>query len=315
MTEQLTWTTEQRNPASLDIDTRSTAEMVSIILAEDATVVSAVAAVASEITAAIELVVRCIESGGRVHYVGAGTSGRMGVLDAVELLPTYGLCTGTVVPHLAGGKAAMTVSIEGAEDDAPAGARLVRNASDNDLFIGIAASGRTPYVRGALQAAREHGLSTVLIAGNPRSPIARWADVGILFETGPEVITGSTRMKAATAQKIILNTISTSTMIRLGKTYSNLMINMRATNDKLQARSIKMLVQGSGKDGTRCAETLANARGSVRTALVALLADVPVDKAASALGDAPADANRSGDPSGIRTAVAALRSTSDQDAS
>lgn len=307
---RLDWSTEQVNPDSVDLDTRDSATAVQTILAADAQVAAAVQAVAAEITAAVELVVAALSDGGRVHYVGSGTSGRMGVLDAVELLPTYSVGEDRFTPHLAGGPGAMMHAVEGAEDDAGAGADAVADAAPGDVVIGIAASGRTPYVRGALAAARDRGLATVLIAANPNAPLAAYADVAILVDTGPEVITGSTRMKAATAQKLVLNTLSTAAMVRLGKVFSNLMIDMLPTNEKLRARSLRMLVQGSGEPVERCAEVLAEAAGDVRLALTALRSGCPVEQARTVLAALPPDAHRSGDPTGIRTAVDRLRGTS-----
>ncbi|OYO18714.1 N-acetylmuramic acid 6-phosphate etherase [Enemella dayhoffiae] len=303
----LTWSTEQVNPRSIDLDTKPTEEVVRSILAEDETVAAAVSAVGPQIARAVDLAVAALSAGGRIHYVGSGTSGRMGVLDAVELLPTYRVGDDKFTAHLAGGPGAMSLAVEGAEDDPEAGAAAVAEAGPNDLVIGLAASGRTPYVGGALAAARERGLPTVLIAANPNAPLAEHADVAVLADTGPEVITGSTRMKAASAQKMILNSLSTAAMVRLGKVYSNLMIDMMPTNEKLRARSVRMLVQGSGADEQRCAEVLAQAGGEVRLALTALLADVPVAAAREALAACPAAADRPGDPTGIRTAVQRLR--------
>jgi N-acetylmuramic acid 6-phosphate etherase len=299
--------TEERNPRTMDIDTLDAPRLVDRILSEDATVAAAVQACAPEIGRLVDLCVQAIAAGHTVRYVGAGTSGRLGVLDAVELVPTYNADDSMVTAHLAGGPAAMMRAVEGAEDDEPAGAELVRTeCAPGDVVIGIAASGRTPFVGGALRAARERGLVTGLIAANPRAQLAPLADVAILPAVGPEVVTGSTRMKAATAQKLTLNALSTATMVRLGTTYENLMIDVRATNEKLVARTVRMLVQASGADAERAAAVLQEADGSVRIALIALLsgADVPAATAASArFGKDP---NRVGDPAGIRTAVAAL---------
>lgn len=304
----LNWSTEQVNPASVDLDTVSDAEVVDRILAGDATVAAAVQQVAPEITRAVELLVAALSAQGRVHYVGSGTSGRMGVLDAVELLPTYNVGEDRFAPHLAGGATAMMNAVEGAEDDPQAGAAAISDAGPHDVVVGLAASGRTPYVRGALAAARDRGLPTVLIAANPRAPLATYADVAILVDTGPEVITGSTRMKAATAQKLVLNTLSTAVMVRMGKVYSNLMIDMLPTNEKLRARSLRMLVQGSGESQERCAQALTAAEGDVRLALTVLQSGAPVEAARKMLAELPQDPDRSGDPTGIRTAVTRLRS-------
>lgn len=302
----LTWSTEQRNADTTDIDTLDSAGIVEAIIAADATVATAVQAVSAQIGAAVDLAVAAIAAGGRVHYVGAGTSGRLGVLDAVELFPTYRVGGDVVIAHLAGGEAAMMRAVEGAEDDAQAGAALVDEAGDDDLFVGIAASGRTPFVRGALEAAQARGLPTVLVSNNPAAPVAEFARVAILPDTGPEVVTGSTRMKAATAQKMVLNTLSTATMIRLGKTYQNLMINVVATNEKLERRMVQLVVQAAQVDEERAAGLLREAGGDLRVAVIAALAGVEVSAAAQAAGQFPPDPQRLGDPAGVRSAVDSL---------
>ncbi|MGA4508335.1 N-acetylmuramic acid 6-phosphate etherase [Propionibacteriaceae bacterium G1746] len=306
MTEQLTWSTEQRNPDTMAIDTLPSEGIVELVVAADAGVAAAVAAQTAHIAAAVDLAVAALSAGGRIHYVGAGTSGRLGVLDAVELYPTYRAGDETVVAHLAGGLDAMMRAAEGAEDDVDAGAALVDDAGDHDLFVGIAASGRTPFVRGALEAARARGLATVLVANNPAAPIAEFADVAVLVDTGPEVVTGSTRMKAATAQKMVLNTFSTATMIRLGRTYENLMVNVVATNAKLEKRMVKLVVQAAGVDEA-LAERLVSEAGDLRVAVIAALSGAEVVQARAAAEQFGPDPQRLGDPSGIRAAVAALQ--------
>ncbi len=301
----LTWATEQRNPSSTAIDHLSSAGLVSLVVGQDASVVEAVRREGAKVAAAVDLVVAAIAAGGVVHYVGAGTSGRLGVLDAVELFPTYDVGPESVRAHLAGGEAAMLHAVEGAEDDEAAGAAIVRDAGPNDLIVGIAASGRTPYVVAALRTARERGLRTVLVAMNPSAPAAAYADVAILPDTGPEVVTGSTRMKAGTATKLVLNTLSTAAMVRLGRTYENLMIDMRVTNAKLAARAVRMLSQATGVPEAEAARVRQEA-GDTRTALVALLAGVEVAAAQDAVAANPRDPNRTGDPSGVRAAVAWL---------
>lgn len=306
---QLTWSTEQPSPDSLDLDTRSSLDIVATITSADAQVARAVAAVNEQIAAAADLMVGTLAGQHVVHYVGSGTSGRMGVLDAVELWPTFRIGADQVQAHLAGGMAAMAMAAEGAEDDVDAGRQLAVQAGVGDLFIGLAASGRTPYVGGALSTARERGLPTVLISVNPQAPLAQYADVAILPDTGSEVLTGSTRMKAATAQKMILNAISTAAMVRLGKVYSNLMIDMIPTNAKLQARSVRMLQQASGVNAEQATQMLAAADGNVRVALVALVAQTSAAQAAAAVAAHPADPDRAGDPSGLRSAIKALLGT------
>lgn len=300
--------TEERNPATTGIDALDSRGVVDLIVDEDRVVHAAVAAVAGSIARAVDCAVAAWWRGGTIHYAGAGTSGRLAVLDAVELLPTYSVGEDRVVAHLAGGDRAMFRSAEGAEDDADAGHRLGATLGPDDVMVGLAASGRTPYVGGALRGARERGAATVLIAANPRAPLAALADVPILPDTGPEVVTGSTRMKAATAQKLVLNTLSTALMIRCGKTYENLMIDLHASNAKLRGRAVRILLQATGRDRDECAAALAAAGDRLRVALVALLAGTDTPTATSALAGSPPDPRRSEDPSGIRTAVAAARS-------
>lgn len=301
-------TTEERNPRSLELDTLGAPDLVATILAEDARVAAAVQARTARIARLVEVCVAAIAAGGTVHYVGAGTSGRLGVLDAVELVPTYSASPDMVTAHLAGGDAAMMRAVEGAEDDERAGADLVDAAcGERDVVIGLAASGRTPFVGGALRRARERGLATALIAANVHAALAPLADEAILLDVGPEVVTGSTRMKAATAQKLTLNALSTATMVRLGKTYSNLMIDVRPTNAKLVARTVRMLVQATGAEAARAADVLEAADGSVRVALVALLAGTDVERARAAADRFAPDPARTGDPAGIRSAAESLR--------
>ncbi|GAA1741000.1 N-acetylmuramic acid 6-phosphate etherase [Isoptericola hypogeus] len=275
--------TEERNPRTTDLDLLPAADVVRLILDEDAGVASVVRGERYRVTQAVELAVAAIRAGGRVHYVGAGTSGRLGVLDAVELAPTYGVGAEWFDAHLAGGPDAMTVSVEGAEDDVAGGRRDLDHVGPHDLVVGLAASGRTPYVGGAFDLARERGAHTVLVSANPTASLADGVDVAILLDTGPEAVTGSTRMKAATAQKIVLNTFSTATMVRLGKTYSNLMVDVRASNAKLRARLVRLLGQATGLEPEVCAPVLADAGGEVQVALVMLLAGVDAPAARAAL--------------------------------
>ena len=300
--------TEERNPASAELDALDARGMVDVILGEDATVAAAVQARAGEIAALVETCVEAIAAGGTVHYLGAGTSGRLAVLDAVELAPTFNADPSMVTAHLAGGDGAFLTAVEGAEDSREAGAELVRSrCRAGDVVIGLAASGRTPFVAGALEEARAAGMPTALISANPRAALAPLADHPILLDVGPEVVTGSTRMKAGTAQKLTLNALSTATMVRLGTTFGNLMIDVRPTNAKLVARTVRMLVQASGQSPQHAAEVLQAAGGSVRTALVALLSGAEVSAAREALERFPRDPHRRGDPAGIRSAVDALR--------
>ncbi|WP_299299196.1 N-acetylmuramic acid 6-phosphate etherase [uncultured Brachybacterium sp.] len=299
--------TEERNPASSELDVLNARGMVDVILAEEATVAAAVQAQSAQIAALVETCVAAISAGGTVHYLGAGTSGRLAVLDAVELAPTFNADPSMITAHLAGGDGAFLTAVEGAEDSAEAGAELVlTECRDGDVVIGLAASGRTPFVGGALEAARAAGMPTALISANPQASLAPLADHPILLDVGPEVVTGSTRMKAGTAQKLTLNALSTATMVRLGTTFGNLMIDVRPTNAKLVARTVRMLVQASGATPQHAAEVLEAAAGSVRVALVALLAGAEPAAAQEALERFPRDARRAGDPAGIRSAVAAL---------
>lgn len=303
---QNTWRTEQSNPHSLNLDTFTTEQIVATLLNADATVASAVQAVAENIRNAADLMVETINAGGTVHYVGSGTSGRMGVLDAVELLPTFGVDSQIVTAHLAGGDKAMMMAVEGAEDDQKAGSDLVEAMKATDLIVGLSASGRTPFVKGAFEAGLGKGMKTILIATNPLAPLAPLATVGILPDTGPEVITGSTRLKAATAQKMILNTLSTTTMVRLGKTFSNLMVDMVPTNEKLRTRAVRIVTQATGACEHEARETLTQAEGAIRVTITSLISGCDVGVARKALKSHPPSPNRFRDPSGIRTAISQL---------
>ena len=275
--------TEERNPRTKDIDIVSTADLVAMISDEDARVVDAVRAQHPRIVGVVDAAVTGILAGGRVHYAGSGTSGRMAFMDAAELLPTYGVGEEMFVAHLAGGPAAFARAVEGAEDDVEAGRAVLAGGSPHDVVVGIAASGRTPYVRGALEAGREAGATTALIASNPAAPLAGLADFPILVDTGPEAITGSTRMKAGTAQKLVLNTISTAVMVRLGKTYSNFMVEVVATNEKLRGRLVRLLEQATGQEPEACEKALRDVGGDLRVALVTLLVGVDETAARAAL--------------------------------
>nr|WP_219905429.1 N-acetylmuramic acid 6-phosphate etherase [Actinopolyspora mortivallis] len=276
--------TELSNPRTTDIDQLGTLELLHRLNAEDASVPTAVERVLPEIARAVELAVRSLENGGRVHYVGAGTSGRIAALDAAELPPTYNVPPEWFVVHLAGGQPAASGAVENAEDDDSAGAAAVREAAEgSDLVLGLAASGRTPYVLGALRAARELGAGTVLVSANPHRAEGPPVDVEVVVETGPEPITGSTRMKAGTAQKLVLNSFSTAVMVRLGRTYSNLMVDMVATNTKLRERTVRILREATGASESECLAALRTTRGQLKTALVHLLGGVDAARAAEAL--------------------------------
>ena len=261
--------TERRNPRTADIDLASPQEIVDLIGAEDATVAAAVHAQREALARAIELAVAAFHSGGRLLYVGAGTSGRLGVLDAAECPPTFGTDPSMVQGFIAGGPAALTRAQEGAEDRPDAGAADLAAArvGPADFVVGIAASGATPYVRGALAYARQAGARTAIVASTP-IPADLIVDVAIVPIVGPEVITGSTRMKAGTATKLVLNTITTGAMVRLGKTYGNLMVDLRATNAKLTARSERIVAEVCGISREAARQALAGAGGGVKLAIV-----------------------------------------------
>jgi N-acetylmuramic acid 6-phosphate etherase len=278
--------TEGRNPRTVDIDLLTTLDVLRLINAEDEQVPGAVAKVLPQVAKAVDLAVDALRGGGRVHYFGAGTSGRLAVLDAAELPPTFGIEPGLVVAHHAGGLGALSQASEDVEDDDDLGARDAGDVRLGELAVGISASGRTPYVVGALRAAAVHGAHTALISSNPGAAFGTEVDVNIAVDTGSEAVTGSTRMKAGTATKLVLNAMSTAAMVRLGRTYSNLMISVNARNSKLRGRVIKILVEATGLDAETCAAALAGAGGDTRTALLSLLCDVPPDHAAEALAAA-----------------------------
>jgi N-acetylmuramic acid 6-phosphate etherase len=278
--------TERRNPRTVGIDVASPQELVDLIAAEDATVPAAVAAARVEIAAALELVETGFRAGGRLLYVGAGTSGRLGILDATECPPTFGTPPEMVQGIIAGGAPAIVRSVEGAEDDPNAAIAEIdaRRVDARDTVVGIAASGTTPYVRAALGRAQTHGARTVFVTcSEPPAVLRDTCDVCIVVRTGPEVVTGSTRMKAGTATKLVLNTLTTGAMIRLGKTYGNLMVDLRASNAKLVDRGerIVMEVSGAGRDAARAA--IEASGGSVRTAIVMATRGVGREQAESLL--------------------------------
>lgn len=263
--------TEQRNPRSARIDQLTTLEIVDLINAEDRMVAEAVHEEREEIAHAVDLVVDCFRRGGRLFYVGAGTSGRLGVLDSAEMPPTYGTDPALVQGVIAGGYAALVRAQEGAEDHPEDGAVAIdeRGVGADDFVLGIATSGTTPYVHGALRRARERGARTgFLLCTYPTEELLRAHDVVIAPLVGPEVITGSTRMKAGTATKMVLNTITTSAMVRLGKVYGNLMVDLQVTCEKLRDRGQRILMETLGVDRPAAAELLERAGGHVKTGIV-----------------------------------------------
>jgi N-acetylmuramic acid 6-phosphate etherase len=268
--------TEARNPATFEIDTLPTLDMVRLINAEDHRAAEAVAVELPAIARAIDEIFDRMREGGRLIYAGAGTSGRLGVLDASECPPTYGTLPGQVVGLVAGGLDALTHAVEGAEDDREGGARDLETLGLTvlDSVVGIAASGRTPYVLGALAQARSRGAFTISLTCDHPSPMAEASDIAITPLVGPEVITGSTRLKAGTAQKMVLNMISTGVMIRLGKTYGNLMVDVQATNAKLQARARRIVAEACGVSAEQAGALLQACDGQVKVAIVAHLAGI-----------------------------------------
>lgn len=276
--------TEQRNPHTFDIDERSTLEIVTLINQEDARVAPAVEAALHAIAALVDAAVSAIANGGRLIYVGAGTSGRLGVLDASECPPTFGIDPRQIVGVIAGGDAALRYPIEGVEDDADQGVADMKalDVCADDVVVGIAASGRTPYTLAAVRYARNVGAKVGCIVNNPHSEMESVADYPIVILCGPEVISGSTRMKAGTAQKMALNMISTATMIRLGKVYQNLMVDVATSNAKLRARAVKILREITGVDEQQALSAL-EAYGSVKAAAFALLTGASGEEVKAAL--------------------------------
>lgn len=275
---------QDRLDASLDIDRRSSLEIVRIIQQQDALVAGAVAAEAEKIALAVEEIYERLAHGGRLFYAGAGTSGRIAMLDASELPPTYGIDPSMVRVLMAGGERAYFSAVEGAEDDEEAGIAAVNEqVSGEDAIVGIAASGTTPYTVSAIRRANMIGALTVGITAVPQSPLAREVDVAIVPQTGPEVIMGSTRMKSGTAQKLVLNTISTAVMVRLGRVHSNLMIDMPATNEKLRSRAVRMVELAAGVTRFAALEAMKAADGNVKLAAIIATQRVERDEAARLL--------------------------------
>ncbi len=278
--------TEQENPKTRSIDQVSTLEAVRLINDEDKLVARAVEKTLPEVAAAIDRIVERLENGGRLFYVGTGTSGRLGVLDASEIPPTYGVSYELVQGVIAGGFDALHKATEASEDNRDAGRADLENRGLNakDAVIGIAASGRTPYTIGALDFARELGCFTGCITCAPGSPITNAAEIALVAVVGPEVITGSTRMKAGTAQKLILNTISTTAMIRLGYVKGNRMTNVKSSNVKLKERSLRILMAETGLDPVTAEDLMNKAGDDLRVAIVMNKGNVGRDRAAEALG-------------------------------
>ncbi|RYC42673.1 N-acetylmuramic acid 6-phosphate etherase [Pectobacterium zantedeschiae] len=276
-----TLVSETRNPATMTLDQLSTLEMMHVFNQEDRKVPEAIAQVLPAIADAVDLATASLQAGGRLIYLGAGTSGRLGVLDASECPPTFGVPHGLVIGLIAGGPGALLKAVEGAEDDPALGAADLKALSltATDMVIGLAASGRTPYVIGALRYAREVGCRTAAISCNPHSPIAQEAQIAISPVVGPEALTGSTRLKSGTAQKLVLNMISTGVMVKLGKVYQNLMVDVKATNVKLLDRACRIVVDATGAEWDRARQALVQSDNDVKPAILMLLANIDVEAA------------------------------------
>lgn len=272
---------EGRNPDTLNIDKLDTLELLTTINAQDQQVPLAVAQVLPAITQAVDAIVAAFQQGGRLIYMGAGTSGRLGVLDASECPPTFSVPADRVIGLIAGGPEAMFRAQEGAEDNIELGAEDLRQLqlTNKDVVVGIAASGRTPYVLGGLAYARQIGATTIALACNTGSAIGRAADIAIEPNVGPEVITGSTRLKSGTAQKLVLNMLSTASMIRIGKVYQNLMVDLHASNFKLEARALRIVMQATEATEAQATTALKTADNQVKLAILMLLSGL--DKAAA----------------------------------
>lgn len=270
------------------LDQYPTTQLVGVLVDDQLNAVGAVRAAAPRIAAAVTAALPRMEAGGRLIYVGAGTSGRLGVLDSVELYPTFSWPHGRAVALLAGGTDAMFAAVEGAEDDLEQGAADIRSVGvrKDDVVLLLAASGATPYVLGALRAAREAGALTVGFANNPNAPVVNEAEIGVTLDTGAEVISGSTRLKAGTSQKIALNTFSSALMVRLNKVYGNLMVDLKATNAKLVRRAIRLTCFATGADEAAAREVLEQCGFHVKVAIVALKKNTSVEQARALLDTA-----------------------------
>ena len=268
--------TEAWNAASADLDLRDTTDLVALMTAEDASVPAAVERASAAIVEAIDAVADRLVRGGRLIYVGAGTSGRLALVDAVECESTFAVPPGLVIALVAGGASSTATAQEHAEDDDAAGASELAAVAVGplDAVVGLSASGRTPYVAGALDVARSAGALTIALVAVPESELGRSADHEVAVVVGPEVIAGSTRLKAGTAQKLVLNMISTISMVRLGKTYGNLMVDVVATNEKLRARVHRIVAQATGADAAQVDEALAASGGDAKVAIVSLLTGI-----------------------------------------
>jgi len=283
--------TEHRNTASKNLDRMTAIEIVQLMNREDRKVAAAVTRELPAIARAVDAIVKAIRDGGRLIYVGAGSSGRMAVLDAAECPPTFGTPPELVQALIAGGRPAVTGAVEGAEDSVANAQTDLRakKLTPRDIVVGITASGTTPYVLAALQYARAHGATTVAMTVNPRTPVARLANILIATQVGPEVLTGSTRLKAGTAQKMVLNMLSTAAMARLGHVYENLMIDVKASNQKVSDRIVRILAEASGKSLSASEHALRQAGHNMRIALIMLKHGVDAQGARKKLAAAKGD--------------------------
>ncbi|MGV8924970.1 MAG: N-acetylmuramic acid 6-phosphate etherase [Ewingella sp.] len=276
---------ESRNPATIGLDEMSTLDMVAAFNREDSKVPEAIRAVLPQVAQAVDMAAASFKVGGRLIYLGAGTSGRLGVLDASECPPTFGVPHGMVIGLIAGGPGALLKAVEGAEDSEALGVADLQNIqlTATDTVVGLAASGRTPYVIGALRYASQLGCATVAISCNPDSPIAHEAKVAISPVVGPEALTGSTRMKSGTAQKLVLNMISTGAMVKTGKVYQNLMVDVKATNVKLVDRACRIVVEATGAARADAEVALAQTEFEVKPAILMLLSQISAEEAIECL--------------------------------
>ncbi|MEU4828350.1 N-acetylmuramic acid 6-phosphate etherase [Actinomadura sp. NPDC023710] len=288
--------TEHRNPRTTDIDTLGSADVLRLLVDEDVHAVEAVRAAIGPLAEAVDEARLRLGRGGTVHYFGAGASGRLAVLDATEITPTYGASRDLFTAHFAGGSTAVADSSIDREDSEAMGAADADGLDADSVAIGITASGTTPYVAGALRAAGAAGAFTVLVTCNPTAPLRELARISVVADTGPEALTGSTRLKAGTATKVILNAFSTALMIRIGRTYGNLMVGLVASNTKLADRAVRLLTEATGLDASTCGTALAEAGGHVPQALLRLLTGCSPEQAKSALAAHV----------GVRAAAAAL---------
>ncbi|MDQ6929961.1 MAG: N-acetylmuramic acid 6-phosphate etherase [Candidatus Eremiobacteraeota bacterium] len=276
--------TESVNPRTRGLDAFSSSDLVNVLIEEHHVAVDAVYAVREAIAAAVDIIAPRLRSGGRLHYIGAGTSGRLGYLDASEAPPTFGTSPDLVCAHIAGGPAALTRAIEGAEDNGDLAADEMRDhVAANDVVIGLSASGNAAYVVAGLLTARASGAWTLSVTNSSGSKLEKVADRSIVLNSGPEPLTGSTRLKAGTAQKVFLNTLSTAVMVRLGKVHDNLMVDVVATNEKLRERAIRLVATLAEVDAARAAELLAAAQGRVKVAVVMSTRGVEADAARACL--------------------------------